>query len=164
MAIYSLPSPPSLWRKLFFKLIIQICQNARIRTIYMADILFVVSASLCLNTSPAETQATKAPSPLLPYHEKLELNSSLASTSSFPKDLVRSPDPTWFPGSLFFSHLLDWEEIARERGGTIRQDISPYGLVNRRTEKKKLCSVINAQDHILTLKCIYTLFVVSQYK
>lgn len=124
MAIYSLPSPPSLWRKLFCKLIIQICQNARIRTIYMADILFVVSASLCLNTSPAETQATKAPSPLLPYHEKLELNSSLASTSSFPKDLVRSPDPTWFPGSLFFSHLLDWEEITRERGGTIRQDIS----------------------------------------
>ena len=43
MAIYSLPFPPSLWRKLFCKLIIQICQNARIRTIYMAEILFVVS-------------------------------------------------------------------------------------------------------------------------
>lgn len=94
--------PPLLCDVNFFASLIQICQNARIRTIYMADILFVVSASLCLNTSPAETQATKAPSPLLPYHEKLELNSSLASTSSFPKDLVRSPDPTWFPGSLFF--------------------------------------------------------------
>ena len=77
----------------------------------MADILFVVSASLCLNTSPAETQATKAPSPRLPYHEILELNSSWASTSSFPKDLVRS-------------RPLDWEETARERGGTIWQDIS----------------------------------------
>ena len=67
MAIYSLPFPPSLWRKLFCKLIIQICQNARIRTIYIAEILFVVSASQNLSVleyEPRWNTGNKGPPPL----------------------------------------------------------------------------------------------------